>query len=89
MQAIKYLSRCLYRGVISKKNIIKENGQHVTYRYLDSKTLESKTEGWKTRTVTGEHILWLIYQHVLPIDFRHGRGSGFFVWQCQKALQRN
>ena len=44
-QALTYLARYLYRGVISNKNIIHDDGTHVTFQYKDSKTKE-----WKTRT---------------------------------------
>ncbi|MCP4274483.1 MAG: transposase, partial [Gammaproteobacteria bacterium] len=59
--AIKYLSRYLYRGVISEKNIVsKQNGQ-VTFTYI-----ESKTGNTQYRTLKGEDFLHLIMQHVLP-----------------------
>ena len=83
LPAIKYLSRYLYRGVISEKNIIKDDGQQVTFRYLDS-----KTKGWKTRTVTGEHFLWLVYQHVLPKGFRRVRDYGFLHGNAKNTLLR-
>ena len=38
LPALKYLSRYLYRGVLSNKNIIKDDGTHVTFTYIDSKT---------------------------------------------------
>ena len=36
LPAIKYLSRYLYRGVISEKNIISDDGTNVTFRYRDA-----------------------------------------------------
>jgi len=72
LPALKYLSRYLYRGVISEKNIIKnENGQ-VTFRYTNSQT--QKTE---TRTLAGEDFLALIIKHALPSGFRRVRDYGF------------
>ncbi len=70
-KALTYLGRYLYRGVISEKDILRcENGQ-VTFRYRDS-----KTQRIKTRTVSGEHFLWLLLQHVLPKGLRRARNFG-------------
>ncbi len=46
LSAIKYLSRYLYRGVMSEKNVIDDDGVYVTFRYRESKSGE-----WKTRCV--------------------------------------
>ncbi len=71
-KALVYLGRYLYKGVIQEKDIIAcENGQ-VTFRYQ-----ESKTQQWRTRTVSGAKFLWLILQHVLPKGFRRARNFGF------------
>jgi len=82
LPAIKYLSRYLYRGVISEKNIISDDGTHVTFRYL-----ESTTGAWKTRTVKGEYFIWLVFQHVLPKRFRRVRDYGFLHGNAKKTLQ--
>jgi hypothetical protein len=81
LPALQYLSRYLYRGVISEKNIISDDGTHVTFRYRDSQT---KTD--KTRTVKGEVFLWLIFQHVLPKGFRRVRDFGFLHGNAKKLL---
>ncbi len=47
LPAVKYLSRYLYRGVISEKNIISDDGTNVTFRYR-----ESQSEDWKI----GRHV---------------------------------
>ena len=52
LPALKYLSRYLYRGVISENNIINDTGTEVTFRYKDS-----KTDAFKTRTVRGKNFL--------------------------------
>ena len=53
-QALTYLGRYLYRGVISEKDILRcENGQ-VIFRYRDSKTQRAQI-----RNVSGEYFLWL------------------------------
>jgi hypothetical protein len=64
LPALKYLSRYLYRGVISEKNIIANNNGLVTFQYTESKT--GKTQ---FRTLTGEDFLNLIFKHVLPKGF--------------------
>ena len=83
LPAIQYLSRYLYRGVVSEKNIIADDGTHVTFRYLDS-----TTGTWKTRTVKGEYFIWLIFQHVLPKGFRRVRDYGFLHGNAKSTLQR-
>lgn len=82
LPALQYLSRYLYRGVISEKNIIKDDGAHVTFRYLDG---QSGTV--KSRKVKGETFLWLVFQHVLPKGFRRARDFGFLHGNAKKTLR--
>ena len=78
--AILYLGKYLYKGVIQEKDILNcENGQ-VTFKYLDS-----KTNHYQTRTVPGEHFLYLLMLHVLPKGFRKTRCYGF-LHPCSKKL---
>jgi len=80
--ALKYLSRYLYRGVISEKNIVScENGK-VTFKYIDSKTGNTQY-----RTLDGEDFCWLVLQHVLPKGFRRTRDFGFLHGNAKKKLQ--
>jgi len=79
LPALQYLSRYLYRGVISEKNILADDGVNVTFRYLDS-----KTKTYKKRTVKGETFLWLVFQHVLPTRFRRARDFGFLHGNAKK-----
>jgi hypothetical protein len=72
LPALKYLSRYLYRGVIDENNILYDDGTHVTFRYRDS-----NTNTFKTRRCSGEHFLWLVFQHALPRGFRRVRDYGF------------
>lgn len=81
--ALQYLSRYLYRGVISEKDIINDNGSHVTFRYRDS-----STGTLKTRKVKGEYFIWLVFQHVLPKGFRRVRDYGFLHGNAKQTLQR-
>ena len=71
-QALAYLGRYLYRGVVAEKDILAcENGK-VTFRYRDAKRKRTQT-----RTVSGPEFLWLVLQHVLPKGFRRARNFGF------------
>lgn len=79
--ALKYLSRYLYRGVISEKNIISNQNGHVTFKYI-----ESKTGNTRYRTLKGEAFLQLIMQHVLPKGFRRVRDYGFLHGNAKKRL---
>lgn len=81
LPALKYLSRYLYRGVISEKNILSSRNGKVTFRYTNSDT--GKTE---TRELTGEAFLFLILQHVLPRGFRRVRDYGFLHANAKKLL---
>lgn len=69
--ALKYLSRYLYRGVISEKAIVANQDGQVTFRYTESRT--GKT---RTRTLQGEDFCWFVLQHVLPKGFRRVRDYG-------------
>ncbi|WP_321419272.1 IS91 family transposase [uncultured Desulfobacter sp.] len=81
MSALKYLSRYLYRGVISERNIIANQDGRVTFRYIDGKTKEVCT-----RTLKGEDFLHLILRHVLPRGFRRVRDYGFLHGNAKKLL---
>jgi len=83
LPALQYLSRYLYRGVISEKNILKDNGEQVTFGYTDG-----NTGAYKTRTVNGEDFLWLVFQHVLPKGFRRVRDVGFLSGNAKSTLKR-
>ena len=79
--ALKYLSRYLYRGVISEKNIISNCNGMVTFKYTESKT--GKTQ---FRSLKGEDFLKLLMQHVLPKGFRRARDYGFLHGNAKKLL---
>ena len=79
--AIKYLSKYLYKGVISEKNITANKSGKVTFRYI-----ESKTRAVKYRTLPGEDFIYLILQHVLPKGFRRARDYGFLHANAKKLL---
>ena len=81
ISALKYLSRYLYRGVISEKNIILNQNGQITFQYTESKT--GKT---RNRTLKGEDFLFLILQHVLPKGFRRVRDYGFLHSNAKRLL---
>lgn len=81
LPALKYLSRYLYRGVISEKNILSNRNGRVTFQYTNSNTGKAET-----RTLTGEAFLHLILQHVLPRGFRRVRDYGFLHANAKKLL---
>jgi hypothetical protein len=83
LPAIKYLSRYLYRGVISNQNIIADDGTYVTFRYKDS-----ETKAMKTRTLRGEGFIMLVLQHTLPKGFRRARDYGFLHGNAKQLLKR-
>ncbi len=83
LPALKYLSRYLYRGVISERQLVADDGESVTFAYRDG------TSGKRcTRTVSGAHFVWLIIQHVLPTRFRRARDYGFLHGNARKTLIR-
>lgn len=82
IEALRYLSRYLYRGVISNNNIIDDDGEHITFRYR-----ESKTNKVKTRTLRGEAFLKLLLVHCLPKGFRRARDYGFLHSNAKHTIQ--
>jgi len=81
LPAFKYLSRYLYRGVILENNIISSQDGNVTFRYV-----QSRTGNTRCRTVKGEDFLWIVLQHVLPKGFRRVRDYGFLHGNAKKLL---
>jgi hypothetical protein len=71
-QALVYLGRYLYRGVLPEKNIVSDQDGKVTFLYRDS-----KTKKWVTRALNGVEFLGKILLHILPKGFRRARNFGF------------
>ena len=82
LPALKYLSRYLYRGVISNRNIISDDGRYVTFQYKDS-----KTGTMETRRLRGEDFIALVLQHTLPRGFRRSRDYGFLHGNAKRLLK--
>ena len=80
--ALEYLSRYLYRSVISESNIIANQAGKVTFRYADGKSKETRTE-----TLPGEDFMWRVLQHVLPRGFHRVRDYGFLHHNARKLLR--
>lgn len=81
LQALRYLSRYLYKGVISNRNLVADTGTHVTFRFRDS-----KTNAFHTRTLPSEEFIALVLQHVLPKGFRRARDYGFLHGNAKVLL---
>jgi hypothetical protein len=82
LPALQYLSRYLYRGVISNQQIVSDDGDFVTFQYKESKTGNSKT-----RRLRGEDFIALVLQHTLPKGFRRARDYGFLHGNAKRLLQ--
>lgn len=74
--ALKYLSRYLYRGVVSQSNLVALDKvrRTVTFRYTDSKTDQPVL-----RTLSIADFLWRIVRHVLPKSFRRDGSMVFCI----------
>ncbi|MDN5939330.1 MAG: transposase [Salinisphaera sp.] len=84
LPALKYLSRYLYRGVISEHNLLALDRQRrtVTFRYT-----EWATGNTVLRTLPIADFLWRIARHVLPRGFRRVRAYGFLHHNAHKTLR--
>jgi hypothetical protein len=82
LQALQYLSRYLYRGVISNNNITHDDGHNITFRYQDRNTHQ-----WQTRTLPGEDFMAMLLQHVLPKGLRRARDYGFLHGNAKRILK--
>lgn len=80
-QALKYLGRYLYRGVIAERDIVRCHNGQVTYRWRDAKSGKPAT-----RTVPAEDFLWLLLQHVLPKGLQRARNFGVLHHNARRTL---
>ncbi|WP_284285656.1 IS91 family transposase, partial [Marinibactrum halimedae] len=83
LPALQYLSRYLYRGVISERQIVRNDGSHITFYYK-----ESKTKKRRYQTLKGEDFIYRLLQHVLPKGFRRVRDYGFLHGNAKRLLHR-
>ena len=80
-KTLEYLSRYLYRGVLSERNIIADDDGQVTFAYR-----EGKTGKRQTRTLPGKDFIGLVLRHVLPKGYRRVREYGFLHGNAKKRL---
>lgn len=80
-KSLVYLSRYLYRGVLSEKAILSDRNGLVSFVYTNSKTGERET-----RSLPGSQFLRLLLAHVLPKGFRRTRDYGFLHGRAKKTL---
>jgi len=83
LPALKYLSRYLYRGVVSERDLVRydEQRQTVTFRYR-----EAKTKRLARRTLPIADFLWHIALHVLPKGLQRVRSYGFLHGNAKRLL---
>lgn len=82
-KALSYLSRYLYRGVISENDIFSDHKGSVIFSYQDSKTRQMIR-----KKLNAEDFLWRLLKHVLPRGFRRVRDYGFLHGNAKKTLRR-
>lgn len=82
-QALGYLARYLYRGVLSENDILDMHDGQVRFRYRDGKTGQTQT-----RRLNGADFLWLLLGHLLPKGFRRSRNYGLAHHRRKTLLQR-
>lgn len=80
-QALSYLGRYLYRGVLPEKNIISDRDGKVSFYYQDNKGKR------QIRTLPGGEFLWLLLKHVLPRRFRRVRDFGLLHANAKRMIQ--
>jgi hypothetical protein len=81
-KALRYLSRYLYRGVVSQSNYQTEHHQ-VRLRYQDSTT---KKIGYVQ--YAQEDFVWKLMQHVLPRGFKRVRDFGYLHPNAKRKLHQ-
>jgi hypothetical protein len=80
-QALAYLGRYLYRGVLPEKNIVTDSDGKVSFCYQDNKGKR------QIRTLPGGEFLWLLLRHVLPRRFRRVRDFGLLHTKAKRLIQ--
>jgi hypothetical protein len=80
-QALVYLGRYLYRGVLPEKNILADRDGKVSFCYQDNKGNR------QVRTLPGGEFLWLLLKHVLPRRFRRVRDFGLLHANAKRLIQ--
>ena len=83
LPALKYLSRYLYRGVVSERDILRydRDNQTVTFRYR-----YAASGRFRQRTLSIADFLWHIAMHILPKGFQRVRHYGFLHGNARRLL---
>jgi hypothetical protein len=81
LPALEYLSRYLYRGVISERDIVHYDQDTVTFRYR-----EANSGIFRLQTLPIADFLWRIVMQVLPKGFRRVRDYGFLHANASSRL---
>lgn len=83
LPALKYLSRYLYRGVLSERDLVgyDRDNQTVTFRYR-----HAPTGRFRQRTLPIADFLWHIAMHILPKGFQRVRHYGFLHGNARRLL---
>jgi hypothetical protein len=80
-QALIYLGRYLYRGVLPEKKIIADHDGMVSFCYQDNKGKR------QVRTLPGGEFLWVLLKHVLPRRFRRVRDFGILHANAKRLIR--
>lgn len=80
LSALKYLSRHLYRGVISEDNIVSANHGFITFKYIDSSTGDTKY-----RKLKGDDFFTIDRTACVTQRLQTSQRLRIPSWQCQKA----
>jgi hypothetical protein len=82
--ALLYLSRSLYRGVVSEHNRVAIDRQQrtVTFRYVESGSGQPQL-----KTLSLADFLWRVVRHILPRGFRRVREYGFVHPNAKRTLR--
>ena len=79
-QALIYLGRYLYRGVISERNILGDCQGIITFRIKDNTGQEL------IQCLPGAEFLWRLMLHVLPKRFRRVRDFGLLHGNAKRLI---
>ena len=79
-QALIYLGRYLYRGVISEKNILSDCQGIISFRIKDNTGQEV------IQRLAGAEFLWRLLLHVLPKRFRRVRDFGLLHGNAKRLI---
>ena len=79
-QALIYLGRYLYRGVISEKDILSDSQGVITFR------IKENTGQEVIQRLSGAEFLWRLLLHVLPKRFRRVRDFGLLHSNAKRLI---